>query len=93
MGIQNSNFLPSPINRGEFFQEMGETQKLEKSRKENPKEENLEVTLYGKKGFTKKKKKKKSSNLPIGSANDRIATCVLHHSTCSFRNKSLVALN
>ena len=43
---------------------MGETQKLEKSRKENPKEENLEVTLYGKKGFTKKKKKKKIIESP-----------------------------
>ena len=87
MGIWNSNSLSSTINRGAFYLEEEEIQKSEKSRKENPK-----VTSYEKKGFTTKEKA--SSNFSASSVNGkRTATHVLCHSTRSFRNKPLVALN
>ena len=55
-------------------------------------EENPKATSYENGGFTTKEKV--SSNLPTSSVNSkRFATCVLRHSTRSFGNKALVALN
>ena len=56
------------------------------------KKKNSKVTSYGKRGFTTKERA--SSNLPTSSINGKKTnTLVLCHSTRSFGNKPLVALD